>query len=364
MKLIHVTCQHAVSGIGRYGIELTRALRKKYPSLVWYKPYRPDHSDAHLHKHYNWIKGYKYRSFRKAHPYVLPFYIKKALPIKPGSIYHAHWFMSGLAASLTIPARTLITMHDVSLLHVTEADKLYTWWYRRALNRFKKKNIPIIVVSEQARTDTIEYANYPGELVHAVYNGIDHNAFYPLENSSKENKRFRLIYCGGLGERKNIGLLLKAYKNVEQKYNNETELLIAGAHPDKTKWPSLAKHLNLDTVTFSGFLPDEQMNAFYNSADLMVFPSLYEGFGFSPLEAMATGTPVLSAKGGSLEEISGGGALLFDYDLTELTEKIISLINSRSKRSELSEKGLKWAKKYNWATTAKQTQQLYETYFI
>jgi len=271
--------------------------------------------------------------------------------------------MSGLAASFHLPQKTIITMHDVSLLHISEADRLYTWWYQRALNRFKKKNIPIIVVSEQAKADTLKYANYPGELVHTVYNGIDHGRFFPLENSSDENKRLRIIYCGGLGDRKNIGLLLKAYKNVEQKYKRETELLIAGAHPDKTKWPSLAEELNLDTVIFTGFLPDEQMNTFYNSADLMVFPSLYEGFGFSPLEAMATGTPVLSAKGGSLEEISGGGALLFDYDVADLTEKIVSLIDSRSKRTELSKKGIEWAKRYDWETAAQQTQKLYEAYF-
>ena len=365
MDLIHVTCQHAISGIGRYGIELTRALKGSYPELIWYKPYRSDHADAYLHQEFSWIKGYPYRSFRNAHPYVLPFYIKRALPSKDRTIYHAHWFLSGLAASFTKPENTIITMHDVSLLHVSEADPLYTWWYENALNRFKNKKIPIIVVSEQAKADTITYARYPEELVHTIYNGIDHQRFYPLdEKTNRKNKNtFRIIYCGGLGERKNVGLLLKAYQHIEQKYDYETELIIAGAHPDKTKWPKLAKKLKLQTVEFTGFLPDEQMNAFYNSGDVMVFPSLYEGFGFSPLESMAAGTPVLSARGGSLEEISGGGAMLFDYSVVDLTEKMITVIDKDGLRGKLRNKGITWSKNYNWTETANTTKNLYNHYF-
>ena len=359
MKTIHLTCQHAISGIGRYGLELTKALRAKNPELTWYKPYRADHPDAELHERYDWIKGFAYRSFRSAHPYVIPFYLKHALNNEPDPVLHAHWFLSGLSAVMQAPKRTVVTMHDLSLLHIQEADRLYTGWYRRILRTFSRNRVPIIVVSDQAKADAITYGNYPEELIHRVYNGIDHNQFYPLERKAKG--RMRIIYCGGLGKRKNLGLLLRAFRQLEQRFGDEIELVIAGAHPERTPWPELAKALAIRNVMFTGFLPDDQMNGFYNSGDLMIYPSEYEGFGFAPLEAMAAGTPVLSSKGGSLSEVSGGGAELFDYDTDDLVTKATRLLENPSDRKSLREKGLQWSRRYTWQQTAAATRRVYAT---
>ena len=358
MKVTEITCQHAISGIGRYGFELSSGLQKQGVLSAFYKPYKENHQDSGLHK-FDWVKPVYYKSFRNLHPYLLPFFIRKAISVDEDELLHAHWFMSGLAISGFKKNKKVITMHDVSLLHQPEQNPTYIRYYRWAIERFKKLRIPIIVVSEHAKKDALAYADYPEELVHVVYNGINHEQFYPKNNEQlRPESRFRIVYSGGLGERKNVSLLLEAFQLV-QKENKDAELIISGAHPERTKYPGIVKELGLSQVTFTGFIPDEKMADFYRSGHCMVFPSEYEGFGLAPLESMACGTPVLSAKGGALTETSGKGALYFEYEAHDLADKIMALINDEQLRSELTKKGLEQAQKYSWQKTTSDTLDIY-----
>ena len=358
MKVTEITCQHALSGIGRYGFELSSELQKRDVLTAFYKPFKEGHPDSVLHD-YSWVKPLQYKSFRNLHPYVLPFFIRKGLSVNKDELLHAHWFMSGLAISVYKKNKKVITMHDVSLLHQPEQNPTYIRYYRWAIDRFKKLRIPIIVVSEQAKRDAITYADYPEELVHVVYNGINHEQFYPQNNEQlRPESGFRIVYSGGLGERKNVDLLLESFQLIQQK-NKDAELVISGAHPDRTRYPAKVKELGLSQVTFTGYIPDEEMADFYRSGHCMVFPSKYEGFGLAPLESMACGTPVLSAKGGALTETSGEGAMYFDYDAHDLAEKITAIIENEQLRSELTEKGIEQAQKYSWQNTATDTLEIY-----
>ena len=103
------------------------------------------------------------------------------------------------------------------------------------------------------------------------------------------------------------------------------------------------------------------MNDFYNSADLFVYPSNYEGFGFAPLEAMATSTPVITTSGGSLREVSGGGAQLVEYNAESMADAIISLIDDTAQRNRLAAKGTQWVKQYTWENCAKKTINVYQS---
>jgi len=274
---------------------------------------------------------------------------------------HAHWFLSGLGALKKGFEQVIITMHDVSLLHESEQSGPFETYYASAIETFKKREIPIICVSEQARKDAIKYANYPENLVYAIPNGIEHDQFNLGNRDSFSRERFRIIYSGGLGKRKNLDLLLKAYKYLFKRFP-DIELLIAGAHPERTPYPKLVSDLHLKNVRFTGFIPDELMADFYRDADLFVFPSLYEGFGFAPLEAMACGTPSLLAQGGAIKEISGKGGLSFDYDIEDLIIKMIAVIESESLRKELQTKGLEHVKLYTWEKTAEKTKAVYNQF--
>lgn len=357
--ITHITCQHALSGIGRYGYELTNQLHHSGDLSAWYKPYKEGHPDSYLHKN-KWIKGYRYKSFRQLHPFLLPWFIRFGVPVKTTQA-HAHWFLSGLGAIKAGFKQIMITMHDVSLLHEHEQSGRFEHYYAKSIQLFKEKEIPIICVSEQARKDAIHYASYPEELVFAIPNGIDHSQFNRGEiETKKTNEVFTIVYSGGLGKRKNLDLLLKAFQLIENRYHESVLLKIAGAHPERTPYPKMANDLGLNQILFTGFVPEEEMANFYRNADLFVYPSLYEGFGFAPLEAMACGTPVLSAKGGALEEISGGGAELFEYQLDDIVDKITALIESTEKRNQLISKGLIWAKNYDWEKTALKTKEVYQ----
>lgn len=360
MKTIEITCQHLLSGIGRYGWELSKSLHDNGILESFYKPYKENHPDEIYHN-FNWVNKINYRSFRNLHPYLMPFFIKKALSIQEDSILHAHWFMSGLAISTFKKNPKIVTMHDVSLLHLPEQNSRYIKYYQWAIERFKKLRIPIIVVSENAKLDAIKYANYPEELIHVVYNGINHNQFYPDSNEQLRPKdNFRIVYSGGLGPRKNVDLLLKAFKKVCNQMT-DVELVISGAHPERTKYPAMVKDLEIKNVQFTGFIPDEKMADFYRSGQLMVFPSEYEGFGMAPLESMACGTPVLSARGGALQETSCNGALYFDYDESDLADKILELLNDSSLRETLTQKGIDQAYNYSWEKTTKDTEDIYRS---
>ncbi|MEM1135152.1 MAG: glycosyltransferase family 1 protein [Bacteroidota bacterium] len=373
-KINMVSCQHFLSGIGQYGYQLSQKMQEKGREVHLFKPAKKGYKDSHVDTE-SWVTPIRYKSLGSLHPYILPLFISKQLALQNNkAIYHAHWFLSGLAVSY-IKKKFVVTMHDVSLMHVKEKNSHYTKYYAWAISRFKKLGVPIITVSKKARMDAIEYGNIPEKQVHTVYNGIDFNRFninlignsvestvkYSNANTLSKNHHevFTIVYAGGLGPRKNLKLLLEAYKDLEEKYPF-LQLKIAGAFPERTSSPSHAISLGIKNIRFTGYLPDEEMPEFYRQADLFIFPSEYEGFGFAPLEAMACGTPVLCAKGGALQEISGGGANLFDYDKDDLVEKASQLIESDIARKKLIAKGSEWVQQYQWEKTAEQTETIYQ----
>ncbi|MEM9831714.1 MAG: glycosyltransferase family 4 protein [Bacteroidota bacterium] len=357
-RIVMVTDHHVDCGIGYYSLELAKAMQE-YGETMLIKPYRDNHNDEWLHREYPWIKKARYRSLRDLRPYILPLFLRKAMLRERNTLLHAHWFLSGLATTYFTQTPTIITMHDVSLLHVSDSNDKYLNYYRWAINRFRKRQIPLIVVSEQSRQDTIEHAQYPDELVFAVHNGINFDHFFPTE-TTKDTSCFTLVYSGGLGKRKNLDLLLKAYQRLQEKYDF-LRLTIAGNNPQQTPYPALAESLKLKHVTFTGFIPDQEMNAFYNSGDLMVYTSEYEGFGMAPLEGMACGLPVISTPGGALAEVSGGGVDLVGYDVEELTDRISKVIEDSLYRKELAQRGQNWVKQYTWQNTADKTYEIYQT---
>jgi glycosyltransferase involved in cell wall biosynthesis len=227
-----VTDHHIESGIGYYGLELARCMQP-YAATLLYKPFQPNKQDAALHQSLPWLRKIPYRSFKELRPYIFPAFTHFALQNSDASLYHAHWFMAGLGAMTLRKKPVLVTMHDVSLLHIPEFSPQFIRFYRWALQQFKKAQLPILVVSHQAKSDAIHYAHYPEALVHVVYNGINHERFQPQPHASGPTARFRFVYAGGLGQRKNVGLLLEAFRQVSRQYP-EAELHIAGGFPEHT----------------------------------------------------------------------------------------------------------------------------------
>jgi glycosyltransferase involved in cell wall biosynthesis len=175
-------------------------------------------------------------------------------------------------------------------------------------------------------------------------------------------KRPYILYVGGLNPRKNVVELIYAYSKINRELPAGQLLVIPGAagrHLQKLQ--TMVSALDLEEhIVFPGFVISDDLPLLYNGADLFVYPSLYEGFGLPPIEAMACGTPVIAANTSSLPEVAGEAALLVDpRDTLKLAETIWQVLTDPELAAALSAKGLARCQKYTWAANAAQILQIY-----
>lgn len=172
-----------------------------------------------------------------------------------------------------------------------------------------------------------------------------------------------LLYVGNFYPYKNVSILLQALSGVVKKFP-DVKLTIVGNTPRfNESLRRQAKSLAIDrNVNFTGFLTDEELDQTYQTASLFVFPSLSEGFGLPPLEAMARGVPVLAARATCLPEVLGDAAAYFDpHDANELANKIIDLLAQPKALNDLQKRGFDQLKKYSWRRMAEQTLEVYRS---
>jgi glycosyltransferase involved in cell wall biosynthesis len=217
----------------------------------------------------------------------------------------------------------------------------------------------VITVSERTRADLIErYAVRP-ERISVVYNGIDHTRFHPAEVDPEAiahrfGVRHPFVLCvGSLMPWRNAPRLLDAVSRLGY------GLLFVGR--DIWGTDPTARHAaenGWDWARFAGYVPDTELPALYAAASVFAYPSLYEGFGIPPLEAMACGTPVVASTAGALPEVLGDAALLVDpYDVDELADALKAAARDTG---NLRRRGLARAAQFSWRRAAEQTWQVYE----
>ena len=169
------------------------------------------------------------------------------------------------------------------------------------------------------------------------------------------------LYVGDRKPHKNLSTLISAFSIVSQKI--DCYLVIAGEIPQGQDplLKDIADHGIDQRVIFSGTIPDPELPYLYNGAQALVFPSLYEGFGFPPLEAMACGTPVICSNTSSLPEIVGDNAILLPPKEVDLwSEAMYNVFTDKDLGQELREKGIKRARVFSWHETAYQTYKAYQ----
>jgi glycosyltransferase involved in cell wall biosynthesis len=170
-----------------------------------------------------------------------------------------------------------------------------------------------------------------------------------------------ILFLGSVEKRKNVHGLLQAYARLRQ-MGEQRPLVIVGLRRSSAAIEQPLRELDLHPhVIFTGYLPDQDLPAIYSAADLFVFPSLYEGFGLPPLEAMACGTPVVCSHAGSLPEVVGDAAITVDpHDIEGLAEAMRRVLDDQVLRQELREKGLARARLFSWEKAARQTIEVYQ----
>jgi len=228
----------------------------------------------------------------------------------------------------------------------------------------------IITVSEYSKQDIIKYFGIPGDRIEVIYLAADsrfrlmkkEKAWEFLHREYSYSNDY-ILYLGGFSPRKNVDGLLDAYRRVYRELPGYYELVLLGASKDNHyELRKKVEEMGIsDRVVFAGYVPYEHLPYFYNCASLFVYPSLYEGFGLPPLEAMTCGTPTITTNVTSIPEVVGDGAVLVNpYDNHELADNMYRILSDMDLRELLRERGLKRAYNFSWKKTAIETIKVYE----
>lgn len=269
-----------------------------------------------------------------------------------------------------MPCPTVTTIHDVSFKRFPKFFRLMDRWILDwAVKTASKKAARIIAPSEFTKNELVSlYRIDPGKIA-VTYEGVDEQ-FRPMDRSVTHalvGEKYGLsspfiLTLGVIQPRKNLGRLLEGFAALKGNLESEHKLLIVGKYGWKeANLERRIAELGLaEDVVLTGYAPYEDLPALYNAADVFVYPSVYEGFGLPPLEAMACGTPVITGDSSSLPEVVGEAGVMVDpYDPDAFTEAMARVLSSESLRAEMSARGLAQAKKFSWDKMAQETLAVY-----
>ncbi len=268
-------------------------------------------------------------------------------------------------------AAGVVTIHDLSFLRLPEfADP--------GLREYLSKSVPdsvararrVLADSENTRLDLMELLNVPADKISVVTPGVGPE-FRPVRDTVQLNEvreRYHLpqwfiLFVGTIEPRKNLARLISAYGQLRRQTGLPHALVLAGSQGWLSQgiYDQAAKEGLTEHVLFPGFVADEDLPALYTLADLLTFPSLYEGFGIPPLEAMACGTPVVASNNSSLPEATGSAALLVDAeDMEGLADAMARVLGDAALRARLSDLGRAQAARFTWRSAAETLLHAYE----
>lgn len=271
----------------------------------------------------------------------------------------------------TVP--NVVLLHDV-IWKVLESTYLYNFRrriYAQQTYEAVKVAKKVLTVSEFSRKEIHKYLDLDLDKIKVIGAGVS-DVFQPMEkndkNLAKTLKKYGVenpyvFYIGGFESRKNVGSLLRAFAKLAKHYSNNlrNRILVVGgeapvvANPLLEDVKGIAKSLGIDgRVKFIGKLPDEELAHLYNGSDFFVFPSLYEGFGLTVLEAMACGTPVIASQIGSVQEVAQDTVHYFHPDREdELVQSMNRFLTDQVLKEELRVRALNRARQFNWEKSAR-----------
>ncbi len=267
------------------------------------------------------------------------------------------------------PCPVVVTVLDLSFLYYPRTFRPGNRLYLRLFSRLSARRARrIIAISEHTKGDIIRCLGIAPERIDVVYCGVE-KRFRPVPDGDvlafRQEKGLPsdfILSLGTLEPRKNLALLLNAYSRLRESGASPPPLILAGAKG----WMyeclySQVEQLGMsDSVRFQGYVHPDELPLWYNAATCFVYPSLYEGFGLPPLEAMACGTPVLSSNAASLPEVVGNAGLLLDpLDERGWTHGLAQVLDTPVLRRELAERGLDRASRFGWGRAAQETVRVY-----
>lgn len=267
-------------------------------------------------------------------------------------------------APLLYRGKSIIHIHDLCFV---VNPQWYSFLFHRVYNfiipRLAKKATRIITNSNNSRNDLLQFCDVDSEKVRLIYWAVDqifHDQQLPAETEVPDPHNY-ILYVGSLEPRKNIGTLIRAYEKLrDENPDLSPKLVLIGGESPLFADTKLQVKQYQDDIVFKGFVSDQMLKDYYRNALVVAYPSLYEGFGLPPLEAMASGTPVVTSNTSSLPEVVGDAALMVSpYDADQLAETLNQIIRNQALRQKLKAKGLEQVKNFNWYRVARNVLGVY-----
>lgn len=268
--------------------------------------------------------------------------------------------------------KSIVTVHDLTLWFFP--GRLQRSWlkrlgYRYVIRKSCQNAERVIAVTETTKQDIIKYLGIPAEKIVVIYEAAP-TRIVPVTDPKKieaikarhDITRPFFMYVGQWRSHKNLVRLIRAFGLMRHRYNLDYQLVLIGkVDPMSPEVQATIHQLGLQQhVILTGYVPDNELGAFYSAADALVYATLYEGFGIPPLEAMSAGTPVITSNLSCLPEVLGDAALYCDpYDIEDIAAKMQELARSYHLKKTLREAGFKQVKKYSFTKMARETLQLY-----
>jgi glycosyltransferase involved in cell wall biosynthesis len=283
-------------------------------------------------------------------------------------LFHApHYVVSPLTRCPFV-----VTIHDCIHLRFPQylPNKIAVRYANTMMRSSARRSRRILTVSQASKQDILHYLHVPAEKVEVIYNALDERlATPPTEGEiARVRQRYQLdapfiLYTGNIKPHKNLDRLIEAYAILRRRGVVDAKLLIIG--DEVSKYPNLRRlvhrHQLHPHVRFFGFVSDEMLAILYRLATVFVFPSLYEGFGLPPLEAMAAGTPVITSNVSSLPEVVGDAAVLIDpLDADAIADAMARVIGDPNLRADLIRRGHERVNAFSWRRSVTRVRDVYE----
>jgi glycosyltransferase involved in cell wall biosynthesis len=283
------------------------------------------------------------------------------------TLFHApHYVLPPL-----VTCRSVVTIHDCIHLMFPQylPNRLAHTYARASISLAARRATRVLTVSESSKRDILRFVDAPADKIDVIYNAYDER--FGVEPAAEEVVRVReryqlhdefVLYAGNVKPHKNLERLIEAFDLVRARGLDHLKLVLIG--DEISKYAALRRavheHRLHKYVRFLGYLPEETLAVMYRLAGVFVFPSLYEGFGLPPLEAMASGTPVVTSNVSSLPEVAGDAAVLVDpYDPQAIADGIYRVLSDEGLRRDLRRKGLARARQFSWAQSVRRVRDIY-----
>jgi glycosyltransferase involved in cell wall biosynthesis len=270
------------------------------------------------------------------------------------------------------PCPLVATIHDLAPFRVSgKYDPARMFYGKVIVKRLARRQDRIIAVSSNTARDIETFFGIPHSRQHVVLNGIDHDRFKPADRGearAEARQRWQLerpylLYVSRLEHpAKNHVRLIQAYERFRQTTRLDWELVLAGGdwHGAEVIRAAAQASMFSANIRLPGFVHDEHLPLLYRAAEMFVYPSLFEGFGFPPVEAMACGCPVVSSNRGSLEEVIGDAATPVDpEDVGNIAEALKRVATDEQHRAELIAAGFANARRFDWKENARAVLEIY-----